>query len=223
MKKARERHVSPLMPMFTKGGPISPMYRMKFTRDNFTSPRGRFFSSREKIADNFTSSRNLAGERHVSPTKIVFLRVGPNSPRKEVANKEKPVRCIFPPMVSLGQRWHVVQHKKFPQRMYRTQKRRIQRQRATDRRQLIDVPMEIQKKDAMELEKVKEGMVPSLEKTKFGRKATKDMESMSSVDEVMESEALMIGEIPISLNCSTVSLTLPTIFKSKKKKKQRKT
>ena len=59
-------------------------------------------------------------------------------------------------------------------------------------------------------------MVPSLEKTKFEMKSTKDMESMSSVDEVMDSEALMIGEIPISLNCSTVSLTLPTIFKSKK-------
>ena len=73
--------------------------------------------------------------------------------------------------------------------------------------------MEIKKEDAMELEKVKEGMVPSLEKTKFGRKATEDMESMSNVDEVMELEALMIGEIPISLNCSTVSLTLPAIFK----------
>ena len=65
---------------------------------------------------------------------------------------------------------------------------------------------------------MKKGMVPSLEKTKFGRKATKDMESMSSVDEVMDSEALMIGEIPISLNCSTVSLTLLTIFKPKKNK-----
>ena len=73
--------------------------------------------------------------------------------------------------------------------------------------------MEIQKKDAMELEKVKEGVVPSVEKTKFGRKSTKDMESMSGIDEVMDSEALMIGEIPISLNCSSVSLTLPTIFK----------
>ena len=36
---------------------------------------------------------------------------------------------------------------------------------------------------------------------------------MSSVDEVMDSEALMIGEIPFFLNCSTVSLTLPTILK----------
>ena len=41
---------------------------------------------------------------------------------------------------------------------------------------------------------------------------------MSNVNEVMDSKALMIGEIPISLNCSTVSLTLPTIFKSKKTK-----
>ena len=89
--------------------------------------------------------------------------------------------------------------------------------RKIDRRQLIDVPMEFQEEDAMDLEKVKEGMVPSLEKTKFGKKVIEDMESMS-VDEVMDSEALMIGEIPISLNCSTVSLTLPTIFKSKKTK-----
>ena len=44
------------------------------------------------------------------------------------------------------------------------------------------------------------------------------MESMSSVDEVMDLKALLIGEIPISLNYSTVSLTLPTIFKSKKVK-----
>ena len=54
----------------------------------------------------------------------------------------------------------------------------------------------------MELEKVKEGIVPTLEKKKFGRKTTKYMESMSGVDEVMDSKALMIGEIPISLNCS---------------------
>ena len=50
----------------------------------------------------------------------------------------------------------------------------------------------------MKLEKVNKGMIPNLEKTKFGRKATKDMESMNSVDEVMDSEALLISEIPIS-------------------------
>ena len=75
------------------------------------------------------------------------------------------------------------------------------------------VHVEIQKEDAMELEKVKERMVPRLEKTKFGRKAIEDMESMSSVDEVLDSEALLIGEIPISLKFSIVSLILPTIFK----------
>ena len=39
---------------------------------------------------------------------------------------------------------------------------------------------------------------------------------MSSANEVIDSEALLISEIYISLNCSTISLTLPTIFKSKK-------
>ena len=39
---------------------------------------------------------------------------------------------------------------------------------------------------------------------------------MSSVDEVMYSNVLLISEILISLNCSIFSLTLPTIFKSKK-------
>ena len=59
-------------------------------------------------------------------------------------------------------------------------------------------------------------MIYSSEKTKFGRKATEDMKSMSNVYEVMDTKALLIGEIPISLNCSTVSLTLLTIFKLKK-------
>ena len=48
-----------------------------------------------------------------------------------------------------------------------TPKKRMRRQRADDRRQLIDVLVEIQKKDVMELEKVKEIMVYSSEKNKF--------------------------------------------------------
>ena len=39
---------------------------------------------------------------------------------------------------------------------------------------------------------------------------------MSSVDVVMDSKALLIGEIPISLIFSTFSLILRTIFKLKK-------
>ena len=63
-------------------------------------------------------------------------------------------------------------------------------------------------------------MVNSTEKTRFGRKATKDMESMSSEYEVINSKALLIGEILVSLNFSTISLTFPTIFKSKKGKER---
>ena len=77
-KKSGERHVSPLKPMFPKGGPISPRYKMMFTRDNFTSPRGRFFSSSEKIANNFTFLRKKVEERHVSLDIPVFLRGGPS-------------------------------------------------------------------------------------------------------------------------------------------------
>ena len=93
---------------------------MKFTKDNFTSPRGRFFFSKEKIIDNFTSPRNLVGERNVSPAIPVFLRGRPSSLREEVEKKEKPMRCIIPLVVSPSQRWHVVQHKKFPQRLSKT-------------------------------------------------------------------------------------------------------
>ena len=99
---------------------MSPRYRMKFTRDNFTSPKGRFFSLNEKITNNFTSLRNLAGEKQVSPAIPIFLRRRPNSQREEVKEKEKPIRCIVPLVVSPGQRWQVVQHKKFPQRMSKT-------------------------------------------------------------------------------------------------------
>ena len=129
---------------------------------------------------------------------------------------ERLMRCIIRPRVSPGQRWHVVQHKKFPQMLSKTQKRGMQRQRAVDRRQLIDVPDKTLMEGAMKLKKVKEGMIPTLEKIKLGMKATKDMESMGNADEVMDLEALLIGEIPISLTCYTISLTFPTIFKSKK-------
>ena len=57
-----------------------------------------------KIADNFTSLRNLARERHVSPARPFFLRGRPISPRVEVVEKEKPMRCMIMPVVSLGQR-----------------------------------------------------------------------------------------------------------------------
>ena len=60
---------------------------MKFTRDNFTSPIGRFSSSKEKIENNFTSLRNLVEERHVSLAIPVFVRGRPSALREEVRRK----------------------------------------------------------------------------------------------------------------------------------------
>ena len=73
-----------------------------------------------RLINNFTSPRNLVEERHVSPAKPVFVRGRPSSPRKEVAKKVKPVMCIISLVVSPSQMWHVVQHKKFPERLSKT-------------------------------------------------------------------------------------------------------
>ena len=77
--------------------------------------------------DKLTSSKEKVRNKHVFS-------------RERVTEMERHVRCIIPPRVSPGQMWHVVQHKKFPQRLSRTQNRRMQRQRAVDKRQLIDIP-----------------------------------------------------------------------------------
>ena len=50
-------------------------------------------------------------------------------------------------------------------------------------------------------------------KTKFGRKTPEDNESIEDMEEEMDLRTIMIG--PISLKCSTISLTLPNFFKSK--------
>ena len=49
---------------------------------------------------------------------------------------EMPPRFVIPSPVSPGQKWHVVQHNKFPKKLTITQKRRMQRQRAMEKRQL---------------------------------------------------------------------------------------
>ena len=58
-------------------------------------------------------------------------------------------------------------------------------------------------------------MRPTPKKTKFGRKTTEDNESTKEIDEKMDFKTIMIGTFPISLKCSTISLTLPYFFKSK--------
>ena len=60
-----------------------------------------------------------------------------------------------------------------------------------------------------------EEMRPTLKKTKFGRKALEDDEFTKEMDEEMDLRTILIGTFPISLKCSTISLTLPDFFKSK--------
>ena len=109
-------------------------------KGKFTHPKGRFFSSREKIADNFTSLREKTCERHIPPVRPILLGGGPSSlsyrmmshrdkftypkdmvginkpvfSKERVVEMERPMRCIIPPKVSPGKKWHIVQHKKFP-------------------------------------------------------------------------------------------------------------
>ena len=56
-------------------------------------------------------------------------------------------------------------------------------------------------------------------KTTFSRKATEDDESccrsIEELDEEMDFRTILIGTFPVSLKCSTISLTLPDFFKSK--------
>ena len=66
-----------------------------------------------------------------------------------------------------------------------------------------------------ELENLREEVKPITKKTKFGRKATEDDEPTEEIDEDMDSRNILIGTFPISLKCSTISQTLPYLFKSK--------
>ena len=64
--------------------------------------------------ENFTSPKDMVGNK-------------PIFGRERVVEMERLVRCIIPPKVSPSKIWHVVRHKNFPQRLFRTQKRRMQR------------------------------------------------------------------------------------------------
>ena len=79
-EKTWERHIPPVRPIFPRDGPSSPRYKMMFPKDKFSSPK------------------DMVGN------KPVFSR------ERVVEMERVPRRCIIPPRVSLGQRWHVVHH-----------------------------------------------------------------------------------------------------------------
>lgn len=89
---------------------------------------------------------------------------------------------------------------------YHNLKRRLQRQKAAERRQLTKLPNKVPKGKVTELEQRES--VPTREKTKFGRKSIEDIESKSSSEEAMGLKTLMISEIPILKYCSFIYVTL---------------
>ena len=135
------------------------------------------------------------------------------------SKRKIPPRFVVPPPISPGQELHMVKHKKFPQKLTITQKRIMQRQRAMEKRQLNEVPKEALEKKTKESEKLKEEAMSSPEKTKFGRRDIKDAKSICNSDKETDSIIILIGTIPISLNCSTNFLTFPAFFKSKEMEK----
>ena len=68
-------------------------------------------------------------------------------------------------------------------------------------------------------EMMREEVMPTPKKTKFGRKTIKiDESSCRSTEEMaeeMDLRTILIGTFSMSLKCSTISLTLPGFFKSK--------
>ena len=57
------------------------------------------------------------------------------------------------------------------------------------------------------------------EKTKFGRRAIENAKSICNSNKEIDPGIILIGTIPISLNCSISSLTLQVFFKSKEMEK----
>ena len=81
-----------------------------------------------------------------------------------ISRRKIPPRFVVPSPISPGQKWHVVQHKKSPQKLTITQKRRMQRLRAMEKRQLLEeMPQGKQKK----VENLREEMRHSPKKTKL--------------------------------------------------------
>ena len=83
----------------------------------------------------------------------------------------------------------------------------MQRQKSIEKRQLNEVPKEALEKKTKESEKSKEETMPNLEKIKFGRRATEDAKSNFNPDKETYLGMILIGAIPIFLNCSTSSFS----------------
>ena len=110
-------------------------------------------SKHEAKNKKFTKEKNVSPkERHVSPREK-----GMNDPSR----RKIPQMFIVSPTISPVQKRHVVQHKKFPQMLTKTQKMRMQRQRDMEKRKLPEEMLQGKPKEADNLkEKVMLSVMP---------------------------------------------------------------
>ena len=81
--------------------------------------KGKVSTAREKEKNG--RYPYIQGKECSSKRNILFQRgKGKNTSRRKIL-----LRFVVPPPVPLEQKWHVVQHKKFPQKLTRTQKRKM--------------------------------------------------------------------------------------------------
>ena len=106
------------------------------SRAMLTAKKARRFSPSVKVRkvwipkQYFTYKNDLAAKGRVSATRE--WKKGMNDPSR----RKIPQIFIVPPIISPLQEWHVVRHKKFPQKLTRTRKRKMHRQSVMEKRQL---------------------------------------------------------------------------------------
>ena len=106
------------------------------SRAMLTAKKARRFSPSARVRkvwipkQYFTYKNDLVAKERVSAARE--WKKGMNDPSKRKISQI----FIVPPIISPLQEWHVVQHKKFPQKLTRTRKRKMHRQSAMEKRQL---------------------------------------------------------------------------------------
>ena len=74
-------------------------------------------SKQEAKSKNFFKGNVVSPkERHVSPR---------GRSMNDPAKRKMPPRFVISPLVSPGKEWHLMKHKKFPQKLTKTQRRRM--------------------------------------------------------------------------------------------------
>ena len=87
------------------------------------------------IKNGKSRRRNPSKKKNVPPKEINTV---PNEKGMNTSRRKIPPKFVVPPSGPLGQKRHVVQHKKFPKKRTITQKIRMQRLRAMSKRQLLE-------------------------------------------------------------------------------------